>query len=168
MGDKEEEKKKKTPMAPAKSGKRRKKKGPAASVKIPVIFPTSKCKLRLLKLERVKDFLLMEQEFIQNQEIRRPREEQNEVSIKTNCCCDWADSVSIAKHKYVVTFVVFGFLFLFFRNNPSLFEDTNNHSYLSSIYLWTDEVLLILFFMYFYHHILSPHITLHHRRNEPK
>ena len=89
MGDKEEDKKKKTPMAPAKSGKRRKKKGPAASVKIPVIFPTSKCKLRLLKLERVKDFLLMEQEFIQNQEIRRPREEQNEVRVNTNYCCDW-------------------------------------------------------------------------------
>lgn len=52
-------------------------------MKIPVIFPTSKCKLRLLKLERVKDFLLMEQEFIQNQEIRRPREEQNEVRIQT-------------------------------------------------------------------------------------
>ena len=48
-----------------------------------MIFPTSKCKLRLLKLERVKDFLLMEQEFIQNQEIRRPREEQNEVQLQT-------------------------------------------------------------------------------------
>lgn len=44
-----------------------------------VVFPTSKCKLRLLKLERIKDFLLMEEEFIRNQEILRPREEQNEV-----------------------------------------------------------------------------------------
>ena len=44
------------------------------------VFPTVKCKLRLLKLERIKDYLLMEQEFIQNQEIRRPREEQNDVS----------------------------------------------------------------------------------------
>ena len=43
------------------------------------VFPTSKCKLRLLKLERIKDFLLMEEEFIRNQEILRPREEQNEV-----------------------------------------------------------------------------------------
>ena len=80
MGDKpEEEKKKKNPLAPKAAGKKKRKKGPSASVKIPQIFPTSKCKLRLLKLERVKDFLLMEQEFIQNQEIRRPREEQNEV-----------------------------------------------------------------------------------------
>ena len=46
----------------------------------PLVFPTSKCKLRLLKLERIKDYLLMEQEFIQNQELRKPREEQNDVS----------------------------------------------------------------------------------------
>jgi 26S proteasome regulatory subunit T2 len=45
------------------------------------VFPTSKCKLRLLKLERIKDFLLMEEEFIRNQEILRPREEQNEVTF---------------------------------------------------------------------------------------
>ncbi len=43
------------------------------------VYPTSKCKLRLLKLERIKDYLLMEQEFIQNQEIHKPREEQNDV-----------------------------------------------------------------------------------------
>ena len=80
--------------------RRKRKKGPAASVKIPqgchlfisynfncfnsnliLVFPTSKCKLRLLKLERIKDYLLMEQEFIQNQEIHRPREEKNDVSI---------------------------------------------------------------------------------------
>ena len=87
MGDKQEEdKKKKNPLAPKAAGKKKRKKGPSASVKIPQIFPTSKCKLRLLKLERVKDFLLMEQEFIQNQEIRRPREEQNEVLGITLLC----------------------------------------------------------------------------------
>ena len=83
MGDKgNDEKKKNAPPAPTARAmiKKRRKKGPAASVKIPQIFPTSKCKLRLLKLERVKDFLLLEQEFIQNQEVHRPREEQNEVS----------------------------------------------------------------------------------------
>mmetsp|Transcript_25642 Transcript_25642/g.24502 ORF Transcript_25642/g.24502 Transcript_25642/m.24502 type:complete len:426 (+) Transcript_25642:88-1365(+) len=79
MGDKPPEEEKKKNQAPAKVVKRKRKKGPAAAVKIPQIFPTSKCKLRLLKLERVKDFLLMEQEFIQNQEIHRPREEQNET-----------------------------------------------------------------------------------------
>ena len=43
------------------------------------VAPNNKCKLRLLKLERIKDFLLMEQEFITNQELRKPREEQDEV-----------------------------------------------------------------------------------------
>jgi hypothetical protein len=44
-----------------------------------LVTPTSKCKLRLLKLERIKDFLLMEQEFIQNQEVFRPSADQDEV-----------------------------------------------------------------------------------------
>lgn len=104
MGDKEE-KKKKNPAPAPKSAKRRKKKGPPAAVKIPAglcfapplpiarrllirfsvvaVFPTSKCKLRLLKLERIKDYLLMEQEFIQNQELRKPREQQNDVRFRT-------------------------------------------------------------------------------------
>ena len=78
--DKPEEKKEKKNAAPKPvATKRRRKKGAAASVKIPIVFPISKCKLRLLKLDRIKDFLLMEQEFIQNQEIHRPREETNEV-----------------------------------------------------------------------------------------
>ena len=34
---------------------------------MPVITPVSKSKLRLLKLERVKDYLLMEEEFVTNQ-----------------------------------------------------------------------------------------------------
>lgn len=71
--------KKKNPAPAPRSVKRRRKKGPAVAVKIPQVFPTAKCKLRLLKLERIKDYLLMEQEFIQNQEIKKPREEQNDV-----------------------------------------------------------------------------------------
>jgi len=43
------------------------------------VLPTSKCKLRLLKLERIKDYLLMEEEYIRNQEVLRPREEKNEA-----------------------------------------------------------------------------------------
>eukprot|EP01040_Poterioochromonas_malhamensis_P000758 gene755-808_t len=70
--------KKKNPAPAPRSVKRRRKKGPAVAVKIPQVFPTAKCKLRLLKLERIKDYLLMEQEFIQNQEIKKPREEQND------------------------------------------------------------------------------------------
>jgi hypothetical protein len=79
--EKKENKKDSKPSAAlaARSARRRKRRGPAAAVKIPQVYPTSKCKLRLLKLERIKDFLLMEEEFIRNQELLRPREEQNEV-----------------------------------------------------------------------------------------
>ena len=37
-----------------------------------------RCRLKLLKLERIKDFLLLEEEFIQNQERLRPQEEKTE------------------------------------------------------------------------------------------
>merc|ERR1719428_1156520 len=43
-----------------------------------MITPHTKCRLRLLKLDRVKDFLLMEEEFIQNQERLKPQEEKIE------------------------------------------------------------------------------------------
>lgn len=78
-GDKDDKKKKKASVPVARSARRRKRKGPSAAVRIPQVYPTSKCKLRLLKLERIKDFLLMEEEFIRNQEALRPREEQNET-----------------------------------------------------------------------------------------
>jgi hypothetical protein len=42
------------------------------------VYPTSKCKLRLLKLDRIKDFLLLEEEFIRNQEVFRPHEEKDQ------------------------------------------------------------------------------------------
>ena len=77
--DKDEKNNKPSKAAPASSTtKKRRKKGAAPVVRIPTVYPSSKCKLRLMKLERIKDFLLMEQEFIQNQELLRPREEQNE------------------------------------------------------------------------------------------
>jgi 26S proteasome regulatory subunit T2 len=59
--------------------RKRKKKGPPAAVKIPQVYPSSKCKLRLLKLERIKDFLLLEEEFIKNQEILKPKEEKDQA-----------------------------------------------------------------------------------------
>jgi len=81
--DQKDVKKKKFEPRPAmKSGRRRKKKGPSVAVKIPAVFPTSKCKLRLLKLERIKDFLLLEEEFIRNQEVFKPHEEKDEEEQK--------------------------------------------------------------------------------------
>ena len=45
------------------------------------MYPTTRCRLKLLKMERIKDYLLMEEEFIVNQERLKPesaREEKNE------------------------------------------------------------------------------------------
>ena len=41
--------------------------------------PHTRCRLKLLKLERIKDYLLMEEEFIRNQERLKPQEEKIEV-----------------------------------------------------------------------------------------
>jgi len=56
--------------------KKKTKKGPEASAKVPEVKPSTKCKLRLLKLERIKDFMLMEEEYIANQERLKPQEEK--------------------------------------------------------------------------------------------
>jgi 26S proteasome regulatory subunit T2 len=73
-------KKKWEPPLPTRVGKK-KKRGPAAASKLPAVYPTTRCRLKLLKQERIKDFMLMEEEFIQNQERLKPeaaREEKNE------------------------------------------------------------------------------------------
>ena len=49
------------------------------------VTPITKCRLRMLKLDRVKDYLLMEQEFIENQERVKPTQakvEEEESVIK--------------------------------------------------------------------------------------
>lgn len=71
------EKKKWEPPLPTRVGKK-KKKGPDTQGKIPQVFPTSRCKLRVLRMERIKDYLLMEEEFVQNQERLKPQEERNQ------------------------------------------------------------------------------------------
>ncbi|XP_068647679.1 26S proteasome regulatory subunit 4 homolog B-like [Aristolochia californica] len=77
-GDKKE-KKFEPPAAPARVGrKQRKQKGPEAAARLPVVTPLTKCKLRLLKLERIKDYLLMEEEFVSHQERLKPQEDKNE------------------------------------------------------------------------------------------
>ena len=74
------EKKKWEPPLPTRVGKK-KRKGPSAAAKLPPVLPTTRCRLKLLKMERIKDYLLLEEEFIQNQERLKPdetREEKNE------------------------------------------------------------------------------------------
>ncbi|KAJ0985025.1 hypothetical protein J5N97_003381 [Dioscorea zingiberensis] len=77
-GDKKE--KKFEPAAPpSRVGRRqRKQKGPEAAARLPAVTPLTKCKLRLLKLERIKDYLLMEEEFVASQERLKPHEDKNE------------------------------------------------------------------------------------------
>eukprot|EP00944_MAST-04C_sp_MAST-4C-sp1_P001191 g1191.t1 len=77
--DQKEKKKKRfeSQGGPSRVGKKRVKKGPAPVVRLPKIYPSAKCKLRLLKMQRVNDFLLLEEEFMKNQEILKPKEEKD-------------------------------------------------------------------------------------------
>lgn len=81
-GDKKEEKDKKKkyePPIPTRVGKKKRRtKGPDTALKLPAVTPHTRCRLKLLKMERIKDYLLMEEEFIRNQERLKPQEEKNE------------------------------------------------------------------------------------------
>merc|ERR1712137_43852 len=75
--DKDKEKRKYEPPPPTRIGKKKKRRGAGPQAyKLPTIVPSARCRLRLMKLDRVKDYLLMEQEFIQNQEQHKPQEEK--------------------------------------------------------------------------------------------
>lgn len=63
------------------------------------VTPHTQCRLKLLKQERIKDYLLMEEEFIRNQEQMKPLEEKQEVSL---CCLGILHALVLhlwAKHK---------------------------------------------------------------------
>ncbi|RKP17179.1 putative RPT2-26S proteasome regulatory subunit [Rozella allomycis CSF55] len=64
------------PPQPTRVG-RRKRKGPSSANKLPTVLPNTRCKLKLLRMERLKDYLLLEEEFVENQEILKPREERS-------------------------------------------------------------------------------------------
>lgn len=72
------EKKKWQPPKPTRVGRKKIKRGPQAASKVPSVAPLSKCRLRLARLERIQDFLLLEEEFITNQEAIKPHEEKDE------------------------------------------------------------------------------------------
>jgi len=75
---KKEESKRRVEAPPQRVGRKKKRKGAEAATKLPTVTPNTKCRLRLLKLERIKDYLLMEQEFIDNQEKLKPQEKNVE------------------------------------------------------------------------------------------
>merc|ERR1719387_2645744 len=52
-------------------------KGTIGGSKLPTVVPSTKCRLRLLKHERIKDYLMMEEEFISEQERLKPKEERD-------------------------------------------------------------------------------------------
>jgi 26S proteasome regulatory subunit T2 len=75
-----QQKKYQPPAPPPRVGKKQKRRPGASALgtKLPTVVPTAKCKLRQLKLERIKDWLLMEEEYVTNQERLKPQEERNE------------------------------------------------------------------------------------------
>jgi 26S proteasome regulatory subunit T2 len=71
--DKDGKKKWEPPKATTRIGKRKKRnKGSSAAYKLPTITPLTKCRLRELRLERLKDFLLLEEEYLTNQAALKP------------------------------------------------------------------------------------------------
>jgi len=75
---KDDGKKKEAPAPPSHFGrKKRKNKGALGTTRLPVVVPNAKCRLRMLKHERIKDYLMMEEEFIQEQERLKPKEERD-------------------------------------------------------------------------------------------
>lgn len=55
------------------------KKSGGSDMRLPKITPHARCKLKLLRTERVKDFLALEKEFISSMEAARPTGEQREA-----------------------------------------------------------------------------------------
>jgi len=73
---KKDKKKREKPKPPSRVGKKRKK-GAATARKLPSILPNATSKLKELRLQRVNDWLILEHEFVTNQEILSPSEDRN-------------------------------------------------------------------------------------------
>lgn len=62
-------KKRERPQPPSRArgkGRRKPRKGPDVASKLPGVTPHARCRLKLLKMERISDWLLMEDEFLKN------------------------------------------------------------------------------------------------------
>lgn len=79
---KSSEKPKYEPPVQSKFGRKKRKHGPATAEKLPNIYPSTRCKLKLLRMERIKDHLLIEEEFVTNSEILKPFEKKREEEKK--------------------------------------------------------------------------------------
>lgn len=58
-------------------GRKKRRGGSEKNVKLPPVMPNTRCKLKLLRLERIKDHLLLEEEFVTNQELLAPTDQRN-------------------------------------------------------------------------------------------
>src|SRR5258707_8502674 len=79
----EPQKKKWEPPLPTRVGKK-KRRGPDAATKLPAVSPTPRCRLKLLKKERIKDYLPLEEKIIQNPKRLKPestREEKHQDEL---------------------------------------------------------------------------------------
>ena len=108
---KPEKKKWQPPAPPTRVGKKLKKKGLDGANRLPNVTPASKCLLRKLKLERVKDWLLMEEEFVGNQErikphVERAEEEKSKVDDLRDAPMSVGNLEEIIDDKYVVFLLV--------------------------------------------------------------
>ncbi|KAK9893960.1 26S proteasome subunit P45 [Cystobasidium minutum MCA 4210] len=79
---KKDQPKKFEPPLPTRVG-RKKRKGPNTAQKLPAVYPNARCRLKLLKLERIKDHLLLEEEFVQNQERLKPLGEDKNLEERS-------------------------------------------------------------------------------------
>ncbi|CCU75396.1 26S protease regulatory subunit 4 [Blumeria hordei DH14] len=63
--------------------KKRKAAGPNAATNLPAVYPTSRCKLRYLRMQRIHDHLLLEEEYVENQERLRKAKAAKEGGSST-------------------------------------------------------------------------------------
>lgn len=70
QGDKKGDKKKlERPQPPSRTrgkGRRKPRKGPDVASKLPSVTPHARCRLKLIKMDRISDWLLMEDEYLKN------------------------------------------------------------------------------------------------------
>lgn len=68
--------------------KKRKAAGPNAATNLPAVYPTSRCKLRYLRMQRIHDHLLLEEEYVENQERLRKAKAAKEGGSSTISTAD--------------------------------------------------------------------------------
>ena len=64
--------------------KKKKAAGPSAAAKLPIVYPTARCKLRYLRMQRIHDHLLLEEEYVENQERIRKAKAVKEGTAPAN------------------------------------------------------------------------------------